>query len=149
MENWVYSWRCMDNGCKRLGVSIVSTLFCWKTKHSATNLWTSFLSPSPKKYFLTLWTTPIPFPEASLLSLKFRSHVATRNPHHQNRTGVIHGTRLMPQHCKKRSKLYKMAKKLKGALHHLSVRAYARNRIVQSTHMCERRSCWAKNPRAC
>jgi hypothetical protein len=36
-----------------------------------------------------------------LLSLKFRPHMATRTPHRQNRTGVIHGTGLIPQHCKR------------------------------------------------
>jgi hypothetical protein len=36
-----------------------------------------------------------------LLSLKFRLHMATRTPHRQNRTGVIHGTGLIPQHCKR------------------------------------------------
>jgi hypothetical protein len=40
-------------------------------------------------------------PKTPLLSLKFHPHVATRNPHRQNRTGVIHGTRLIPQHCKR------------------------------------------------
>jgi hypothetical protein len=84
-----------------------------------------------------------------LLSLKFRPHVATRTPHRQNRTGVIHGTGLIPQHCKRVKKLYKMTKNLKGALHHLGARAYARNNNVQSAHMCTRRGCWAKNPRAC
>jgi hypothetical protein len=64
----------------------------------------------------------------TLLSLKFRPHVATRTPHRQNRTGVIHGTGLMPQHCKRVKKLYKMTKNLKGALQHLGARAYARNR---------------------
>jgi hypothetical protein len=85
----------------------------------------------------------------TLLSLKFRPHRATRTPHRQHRTGVIHGTKLMPQHCKKGQKLYQMTKNLKGALHHLSARVYARNSIVQSVHMCTRRGCWAKNPRAC
>jgi hypothetical protein len=85
-----------------------------------------------------------------MLSLKFRPHMATRTPHRQNRTGtVIHGTGLIPQHCKRVKKLYKMTKNLKGALHHLGARAYARNRNVQSAHMCTRRGCWAKNPRAC
>jgi hypothetical protein len=36
-----------------------------------------------------------------LLSLKFRPHMATRTPHRQNRTEVIHGTGLIPQHCKR------------------------------------------------
>ena len=38
----------MESGCRRLGVLIVSTLFCWKTKHSATNFWTLVLRPSQK-----------------------------------------------------------------------------------------------------
>jgi hypothetical protein len=42
-----------------------------------------------------------------LLSLKFRLHRATRNLHRQHRTGVIHVTRLIPQHCKRVKKLYK------------------------------------------
>jgi hypothetical protein len=36
-----------------------------------------------------------------VLSLKFHPHVATRTPHRQNRTGVIHGIGLIPQHCKR------------------------------------------------
>ena len=84
-----------------------------------------------------------------VLSLKFHPHRAARTPHHQNRTGVIHGTGLMPQHCKKGQKLYQMTKNLKGALHHLGACAYARNSIVQSAHMCTRRGYWEKNPRAC
>jgi hypothetical protein len=84
-----------------------------------------------------------------LLSLKFRPHRVTRTPHRQHRTGFIHGTRLMSQHCKRVKKLYQMIKNLKGALHNLSAHAYARNSIVQSAHMCKRCGCWAKNPRAC
>jgi hypothetical protein len=83
-----------------------------------------------------------------LLSLKFHPHRATRTLHRQHRTGVIHGTGLIPQHCKRVKKLYQMIKKLKGALHHLSACTYARNSIVQSVHMCKRCGCWAKNPRA-
>ena len=30
-------WLGMDKGCNRPGVLIVSTLFCWQTKLSATN----------------------------------------------------------------------------------------------------------------
>jgi hypothetical protein len=59
-----------------------------------------------------------------LLSLKFRPHMATRTPHPQNRKKVIHGTRLIPQHCKRVKKLYKTTKNLKGALHHLGACAY-------------------------
>ena len=36
-----------------------------------------------------------------LLSLKFRLHRATITLHRQNRTGVIHGTGLIPQQCKR------------------------------------------------
>jgi hypothetical protein len=36
-----------------------------------------------------------------LLSLKFRPHMATRTLHRQNRKEVIHGTGLIPQHCKR------------------------------------------------
>jgi hypothetical protein len=70
-----------------------------------------------------------------VLSLKFHPHRATRTLHRQNRTEVIHGTGLIPQHCKRVKKLYKMTKNLKGALHHLGARTYARNRNVQSAHM--------------
>jgi hypothetical protein len=45
--------------------------------------------------------------DSDMLSLKFRPHRATRTPHRQNRTGVIHGTGLIPQHCKRVKKLYK------------------------------------------
>jgi len=55
METSSQRWLGMANGCKRLGVLIVSTLFCWQTKISTTNLWTSVLSPSQKNSFLTLW----------------------------------------------------------------------------------------------
>jgi hypothetical protein len=40
-------------------------------------------------------------PISILLSLKFRPHMATRTPHRQNRNEVIHGTGLIPQHCKR------------------------------------------------
>jgi hypothetical protein len=46
----------------------------------------------------------------------------------------------------KGSKLYKMAKKLKSALHPLRMRAHARNIFVLGAHM---RGCGVKNPRAC
>ena len=48
-------WHGMLSGCKRPGVLTISTLFCWKTKHSTINLRTSYLRPSQKKCFLTLW----------------------------------------------------------------------------------------------
>ena len=48
-------WLGMDKGCNRPEVLIVSTLFCWQTKHSATILWISDLRSSQKKSFLTLW----------------------------------------------------------------------------------------------
>jgi hypothetical protein len=48
----------------------------------------------------------------------------------------------------KGQKLYKIPKNLKGALHHLGARAYARNKNVQSVHMCTRHGYWVKNPRA-
>ena len=46
----------------------------------------------------------------------------------------------------KGSKLYKMAKKLQGALHPLGARARVRNIFVPGAHM---RGCGVKNPRAC
>jgi hypothetical protein len=49
----------------------------------------------------------------------------------------------------KGQKTIQMTKNLKGALHHLGARTHARNSNVQSTHMCTRRGCWEKNPRAC
>jgi hypothetical protein len=49
----------------------------------------------------------------------------------------------------KGQKLYKMTKKLKGALQNLGARAYARNNNVQCAHARTMRSCWAKNPRTC
>ena len=48
-------WLGIDKGCNRPRVLIVSTLFCWKSKHSTTNFWISDLSPSQKISFLTLW----------------------------------------------------------------------------------------------
>jgi hypothetical protein len=36
-----------------------------------------------------------------LLSLKFRLHMATRTPHHQNNNEVIHGTELISQHSRR------------------------------------------------
>jgi hypothetical protein len=36
-----------------------------------------------------------------MLSLKFCPHTATRTPHRQNRTRVIHGIGLIPHHCKR------------------------------------------------
>ena len=35
IETSVHLWLGMESGCKRPGVLIVSTLFCWQTKHSA------------------------------------------------------------------------------------------------------------------
>jgi hypothetical protein len=84
-----------------------------------------------------------------VLSLKFRPHMATRTPHHQNRKKVIHGTKLIPQHSKRVKKLYKMTKNLKGALQNQSLRAYARNNNVQCAPQRTMHGCWAKNPRAC
>jgi hypothetical protein len=62
-----------------------------------------------------------------LLSLKFRPHRATRTPHHQHRKTVIHGTRINSTAQQKGSKLYKMAKKLQGALHPLDASARAQH----------------------
>jgi hypothetical protein len=59
-----------------------------------------------------------------LLSLKFRPHRATRTPHHQHRTGVIHGTGLIPQHSKG-SKNYTNDQKFKSALQNMVSRARA------------------------
>jgi hypothetical protein len=84
-----------------------------------------------------------------MLSLKSSPHMATRTSHRQNRKEVIHGTRLIPQHCKRVKKLYKMTKNLKGALQHLGACAYTHNNNVQCVHMCTRRGCWEKNPCAC
>jgi hypothetical protein len=36
-----------------------------------------------------------------VLSLKFRLHMATRTPHHQNNNEVTHGTELISQHSRK------------------------------------------------
>ena len=58
---------------------------------------------------------------------------------------VIHGTRLIPQHGKRVKKLYKMTKKLKGALQNLGARAYVRNSNVQCAHKRTMRGCWEKN----
>jgi len=48
-------WLGMSKGCNKPGVLIVSTLFCWQTKHFSTNFWISDLRPSQKNSFLTLW----------------------------------------------------------------------------------------------
>jgi hypothetical protein len=45
-----------------------------------------------------------------LLSLKFRLHMATRTPHHQNSNEVTHGTELISQHSRRAKKLYKVTK---------------------------------------
>jgi hypothetical protein len=84
----------------------------------------------------------------AVLSLKFRPHRATRTPHHQHRTGVIHGTGLIPQHSKG-SKNYTNDQKFKGALQNMGVRAHAHNNIVQGALARTMRGCWARNPRAC
>jgi hypothetical protein len=43
-------------------------------------------------------TWGLDFEGSHLLSLKFRPHMATRTPHHQNSNEVIHGTELISQH---------------------------------------------------
>jgi hypothetical protein len=60
-----------------------------------------------------------------VLSLKFRPHMATRTPHCQNRSGVIHGTGLLPQHCK-RAKNYTKWPKNWRVLYRTWVRAHMR-----------------------
>ena len=49
METSSQHWIGMANGCKRPGVLIFSTWFCWKTKNSSINLWRSVLRPTKKK----------------------------------------------------------------------------------------------------
>jgi hypothetical protein len=83
-----------------------------------------------------------------VLSLTFHPHRATRTPHRQHRTGVIHGTGLIPQH-NKGSKNYTNDKKFKGALQNMGARARARNNIVQGTPARTMHGCWVKNSRAC
>jgi hypothetical protein len=64
-----------------------------------------------------------------LLSLKFRLHMATRTPHHQNSNEVTHGTELISQHSR-REKTIQSNQKLKGALHHLDARTCAGQKRV-------------------
>lgn len=45
----------MNNVCKITIILIVSILFSWKAKHSTTKFWISYLSPSQKPSFFTLW----------------------------------------------------------------------------------------------
>jgi hypothetical protein len=60
-----------------------------------------------------------------LLSLKFHPHRATRTLHRQHRTGVIHGTKLSPQHSQKGQKTIQNGQKLQGTLHPLGARMRA------------------------
>jgi hypothetical protein len=53
------------------------------------------------------WSTTL---LASMLSLKFRLHMAIRTPYHQNSSEVIHGTELSSQHSRRVKKLNKVTK---------------------------------------
>jgi hypothetical protein len=56
--------------------------------------------------------------QTKVLSLKFRPHRATRNPHRQHRKTVIHDTRLIPQHSKRGENYTKWPKNYKAHCTH-------------------------------
>jgi Na+-translocating ferredoxin:NAD+ oxidoreductase RNF subunit RnfB len=64
-----------------------------------------------------------------LLSLKFRLHMATRTPHHQNSNEVTHGTELIHS-TPEGQKTIQSNQKLKGALHQLDARTCAGQKRV-------------------
>ena len=82
-----------------------------------------------------------------LLSLKFRLHMVTRTPHHQNSNEVTHGTELISQHSR-RAKTIQSNQKLKGALHQLDARTCAGQKRVFA-HARPTRDCPHKKLRVC
>ena len=86
--------------------------------------------------------------KVQLLSLKFRLHMATRTPHHQNSNEVTHGTELISQHSR-RAKTIQSNQKLKGALHQLDARAHAQDKNGLRVHARPTRDCPHKKPCIC
>jgi hypothetical protein len=95
------------------------------------------------RLYVLLLTSSI---KGHLLSLKFRPHRATRTPHRQHRKNSHSWHKVNSTAQQKGSKLYKMAKKLQGALHPLGAHARTCNIFVPGAHM---RGCGVKNPRTC